>query len=175
MSSHRILWTLLLVWAGLARATEITAVSFSQSTDGSKLVTVHYTLSGDTSTIWLDLSLDGGATFQRLHQGTSGAIGLDVPPGSHSILVDLAELGHPATATAQFRVVATDMNMVLIPAGQFMMGQAGVATPEHEVTLTNDFLLGCAEVTNAQYLEALNWAQALGLVSVVGDMSSSTA
>jgi formylglycine-generating enzyme required for sulfatase activity len=50
-----------------------------------------------------------------------------------------------------------------------MMGQAGVATPEHEVTLTHDFLLGRTEVTNAQYLEALNWAQAQGLVSVVGD------
>jgi formylglycine-generating enzyme required for sulfatase activity len=48
--------------------------------------------------------------------------------------------------------------MVLIPAGQFMMGQAGVATPEHEVTLTNDFLLGRTEVTNQQYLEALQWA-----------------
>jgi formylglycine-generating enzyme required for sulfatase activity len=72
-----------------------------------------------------------------------------------------------------YRVIAVSdgggPDMVLIPAGQFMMGQAGVATPEHEVTLTHDFLLGRTEVTNAQYLEALNWAQAQGLVSVVGD------
>jgi formylglycine-generating enzyme required for sulfatase activity len=64
---------------------------------------------------------------------------------------------------------ANPLDMVLIPAGQFMMGQAGVATPEHLVTLTNDFLLGRTEVTNAQYLEALNWAQAQGLITVVGD------
>jgi formylglycine-generating enzyme required for sulfatase activity len=63
---------------------------------------------------------------------------------------------------------ANPLDLVLIPAGQFMMGQVGVATPEHSVTLTNDFLLGRTEVTNGQYVEALNWAQAQGLVSVVG-------
>lgn len=58
---------------------------------------------------------------------------------------------------------------VFVPAGQFMMGQVGVATPEHSVTLTHGFMLGRQEVTNAQYLEALNWAQAQGLVVVVGE------
>lgn len=46
----------------------------------------------------------------------------------------------------------------LVPAGSFTMGQEGVATPEHEVTLTNDFYLGLHEVTNQQYLEAVQWA-----------------
>jgi len=66
---------------------------------------------------------------------------------------------------------ANPMDMVLIPAGQFMMGQAEVpgATPEHLVTLTHDFHLGRTEVTNAQFLEALNWAKSQGLVFVVGD------
>ena len=35
--------------------------------------------------------------------------------------------------------------------GSFTMGQAGVATPEHNVTLTNGFYLGKYEVTQAQY------------------------
>jgi len=72
---------------------------------------------------------------------------------------------------ACFRVVVADepQDMVLIPAGQYTMGQAGVADPEHLVTLTNDFLLGRTEVTNQQYLEALNWARLHGLVTVVGD------
>jgi formylglycine-generating enzyme required for sulfatase activity len=62
-------------------------------------------------------------------------------------------------------------DMVLIPAGQFLMGQDGVAyaEPEHVVTLTHDFLLGRTEVTNAQYLEALNWAKSQNLVTVVGE------
>jgi formylglycine-generating enzyme required for sulfatase activity len=63
----------------------------------------------------------------------------------------------------------TPVPMTVVPAGSFMMGQAGVAEPEHEVTLTHGFLLGTTEITNQQYLEALNWAQAQGLVSVVGD------
>jgi sulfatase modifying factor 1 len=72
---------------------------------------------------------------------------------------------------ACFKVVVVDesQDMVLIPAGQFMMGEAGVAEPEHEVTLTHDYLLGRTEVTNTQFLEALNWAMSQGLVSVVGD------
>jgi formylglycine-generating enzyme required for sulfatase activity len=61
-------------------------------------------------------------------------------------------------------------DLVIVPAGQFMMGQAGTnGLPEHQVDLTHDFLLGRTEVTNAQYMEALNWAKSQGLVSVVGD------
>ena len=56
-------------------------------------------------------------------------------------------------------------DMVHIPAGQFTMGQAGVNTPEHEVTLTHDFLLGRTEVTNQQYLDAVQWALGQGLVT----------
>ncbi|MCA9782436.1 MAG: formylglycine-generating enzyme family protein, partial [Candidatus Cloacimonetes bacterium] len=61
-----------------------------------------------------------------------------------------------------FTVVADSdleqVEMVRIPAGQFMMGQTGWATPVHQVTLDHDFLLGRTEVTNAQFLEALQWA-----------------
>jgi formylglycine-generating enzyme required for sulfatase activity len=60
-------------------------------------------------------------------------------------------------------------DMVHIPVGQFMMGQTGVATPEHSVTLTHDFLLGRTEVTNAQYLDALQWAWDQGMLSISGD------
>jgi len=60
--------------------------------------------------------------------------------------------------------------MVLVPAGGFTMGQEPFAMPEHEVVLSRSFLLGETEVTNAQYVEALNWALAGGLVSVEGDV-----
>jgi formylglycine-generating enzyme required for sulfatase activity len=53
-----------------------------------------------------------------------------------------------------------------VPAGSFIMGQVGVATPEHLVTLTHDFLLGTTEVTNQQYLEAAQWAVDNGHASV---------
>jgi formylglycine-generating enzyme required for sulfatase activity len=65
-------------------------------------------------------------------------------------------------------VTTSPHDMVLVPAGIFVMGQNGVA-PAHPVQLTHNFLLSTTEVTNAQFLEALNWANAQDLVSVVGD------
>jgi len=57
-----------------------------------------------------------------------------------------------------------------IPAGTFMMGQEGVATPVHQVTLTHNFYLNTHEVTNEEYRTALQWAYDQGLVTA----SSST-
>jgi formylglycine-generating enzyme required for sulfatase activity len=46
---------------------------------------------------------------------------------------------------------ASNMPMILIKSGSFTMGQAGVAAPEHNVTLTHDYYIGQTEVTQAQY------------------------
>lgn len=57
--------------------------------------------------------------------------------------------------------------MTLVPAGTFVMGD-GVAHcggSEHEVVLTRGFYLGLCEVTNAKYLEALQWAYDHGYVT----------
>ena len=73
------------------------------------------------------------------------------------------------------RVVGTraDVPLVLIPAGTFTMGDDGdgwqYTSPEHLVTLTHDFYLGVTEVTNAQFLEGLQWAYGQGLVTVTED------
>ena len=58
-----------------------------------------------------------------------------------------------------------DPDMVLVPAGTFIMGQDGVAEPEHQVTLTRDFNIGTCEITNQQYVDALQWAFDQGHVS----------
>jgi len=63
-------------------------------------------------------------------------------------------------------------DMVLIPAGVFMMGspadELGHDFDEdlHEVTLTRDFSLQKTEVTNRQMADVLNWALGRGLVRV---------
>jgi formylglycine-generating enzyme required for sulfatase activity len=55
---------------------------------------------------------------------------------------------------------------VQVPAGTFMMGDNNTnGTPVHQVTLTNDFYLGINEVTNLQYMTALQWAYDFGLVT----------
>jgi formylglycine-generating enzyme required for sulfatase activity len=57
--------------------------------------------------------------------------------------------------------------MVLVPAGVFTMG-SGVAecgTDQREVTLTRDFHIGTTEVTNQQFMDALQWAYDRGYVT----------
>ena len=59
-------------------------------------------------------------------------------------------------------------NMTLIPDGTFMMGEDDgwpAESPEHQVTLAHDFYLGTSEVTNQEYLEAVQWAYDHGLVT----------
>ncbi|HOD41171.1 MAG TPA: SUMF1/EgtB/PvdO family nonheme iron enzyme, partial [Candidatus Wallbacteria bacterium] len=47
------------------------------------------------------------------------------------------------------------IEMVRIKAGTFVMGQAGVATPTHEVTLTRDYYMSKYEITQAQWLKVM--------------------
>lgn len=54
-------------------------------------------------------------------------------------------------------------DMVFVPSGTFIMGDGG--SPEFEVTLTRDFYIGRYEVTNQEYLEALQMAYDHGYVS----------
>jgi len=57
--------------------------------------------------------------------------------------------------------------MVLVPAGVFIMGDGDTycGHDEHEVTLTQEFYLGQHEVTNQEYLEAVQWAYDHGYVT----------
>lgn len=57
--------------------------------------------------------------------------------------------------------------MILVPAGSFMMGDGAAACgqAERDVTLTRDFYLGEHEVTDQEYMEALQWAYDHGYVT----------
>ena len=57
--------------------------------------------------------------------------------------------------------------MVVVPAGVFIMGDgvADCGVDEREVTLTRSFHLGQHEVTNQEYLEAVQWAYDHGYVT----------
>jgi formylglycine-generating enzyme required for sulfatase activity len=61
--------------------------------------------------------------------------------------------------------------MVQVPAGSFIMGDgaAPCGVDEHLVTLTRSFLLGQHEVTNLEYMEALQWAYDNGHVTATSD------
>lgn len=59
--------------------------------------------------------------------------------------------------------------MIAVPAGTFTMGDDSSAcgVNEREVTLTNGFHMGRTEVTNLEYLQALQWAYNHGHVTAV--------
>ena len=50
------------------------------------------------------------------------------------------------------RDTTTQMEMLLMPAGTFVMGEAGWAEPVHSVTLTQSFYMGRYEVTQSQWV-----------------------
>jgi formylglycine-generating enzyme required for sulfatase activity len=97
--------------------------------------------------------LRGGSWEHWLTTNLYCASRLDATPGGQS-----SGIG--------FRIARTQPppppEYIVVPAGTFTQG----ADPSRQVTLTRDFLLGTHEVTNAQYLEALQWAYDQGLVTV---------
>ena len=56
-------------------------------------------------------------------------------------------------------------SLILLPSGSFTMGQQGVITPEHQVELTNDIMMGKYNITTKDYCEMLNYALEQGLLS----------
>ena len=51
---------------------------------------------------------------------------------------------------------SVNLEMIWVEPGTFTMGQDGVVTPEHNVTLTKGFYLGKYEVTQAQYAAVMS-------------------
>ena len=58
--------------------------------------------------------------------------------------------------------------LVEVPSGTLSLGAAFQNLEIHEVTLTQNFVIGQTEITNSQYLEALNWAWDQELLSIEG-------
>ena len=50
------------------------------------------------------------------------------------------------------RDTSTQIEMLLVPAGRFTMGEADLAEPVHSVTLTHSFYMGRYEVTQGQWV-----------------------
>lgn len=146
-----------LVWTTVLIASEVTNVTFEQALDGSKQVAVSYDLAGDTSQVAIDLSLDGGLTYIDVSTQASGAVGTGIAPGSHSIALDLANLGSPASMNARFRIRAVvdpiiddavivvdeqDTAVLLVEDGSVVFQLADPASSPFE---TGDILVGTPE------------------------------
>jgi formylglycine-generating enzyme required for sulfatase activity len=91
--------------------------------------------------------------------------------GTKTIKLEVKDTGDLTGETTQSLVVnalPSPPDMVLVPAGAFTMGDGSAygGLDEHEVTLTRAFDLGQHEVTNQEYMEALQWAYDNGYVTV---------
>ncbi|MFC1715641.1 formylglycine-generating enzyme family protein [Candidatus Poribacteria bacterium] len=147
---------------------------------GTKLVDITYDvedLDGDMLTISVAVSDDAGNTYTvpartfiddpdtgEPSDVWRGSDGQGIPPGNgkkksrKKIVWDAgADVPNFHISSCRVKVTASDMGMVLIPAGEFDMGDAfneGGANelPVHAVYL-DDFYMDVYEVTNAQYKE----------------------
>ncbi|MFH0979908.1 MAG: thrombospondin type 3 repeat-containing protein [Planctomycetota bacterium] len=191
--SHKYHWAplagILLTMAGpsvvLANsAPAVSNVTASQRTDESKIVDIYYDLAdadGDACTVTVLASNDGGATWTVPITAVTGHLGSGITPGvNRHILWDCA-VDLPGASGSQYsvRVCADDGHtpippgMVLIPAGEFQMGDAFTEgdpkeRPVHAVYV-DAFFMDTHETTNQQYAAGLNWARAQeGLIMVSG-------
>jgi len=151
----------------------VSNVTAQQHTAPSELVDIHYDVfdaDGEAMHISVQISNDAGATWTVPVNTIYGDIGSGIISGNHHIIWD-AGIDFPDMVVSSMKVKImaddgqSDIEMVLVPAGTFMMGQEGVAIPVHEVTLTHDFYLGTYEVTNQEYVEAVQWAYDNGYVT----------
>ena len=118
---------------------------------------------------WISLSPQSGTTTTEEDTITvtveRGALALGDYTGSLTVTPDV---GEALEIDLRMRVTATQLSgLVLVPAGSFVMGDgmAHNGEDEHTVTLTRDFYLGQHEVTNQEYLDALQWAYGQGHVT----------
>lgn len=170
------------VWANSAPV--VSNVSANQRGDDSKLVDIRYDLAdadGDSCTVWVVASSDGGATWRVPIVTVWGHIGAGVSPGLNKQVVWDAG-GDMAGVVGDFkaRVYADDGNSAdgldLIPGGEFQMGDpfgdyTSSPNPERPVhwVFVDAFMMGRHEVTNQQYVEFLNNVFSAGLIEVKAD------
>ncbi len=139
---------------------------------GTRLIDIIYDVEdadGDLLEITFECSNDGGESYTIIPTAVTGDVGKDITPGSGKKIVWDVGVDMPSTRGDQFRlrVIADDgktspvpEGMVLIPAGEFSMGDhhdVGYSNekPVHDVYL-DAFYIDKYEVTNAQYATFLN-------------------
>lgn len=141
----------------------LTARTFIITNTGDGTLT--WTAAGQES--WLTAHPDTGSTATEADTVEVAVDRFGLAPGEHVGTVEVTPRAGAAEPVAvSMKVVPEPIprEMVLIPHGSFIMGD-GVVSDEHEVTLTRDFYLGQHEVTNQEYLEALQWAYGHGYVT----------
>ncbi len=131
---------------------------------------------GDNLHVTLWYSTDGGQSWDDQCLTVSGDVGPGISAASGLSATWDAGVDFPAYINAGFliRVYADDGNgsaevpsgFVLINPGFFTMGNMWEGHTPHQVILTTPFVMSSTEVTNAQFVAAVQWAYDQGLVTL---------
>jgi formylglycine-generating enzyme len=146
-------------------------VTFSQRTDGSKLVDIRYTLTGGTTSVALGVSLDGGTTFTSVKTLT-GDVGAAVSSGTAKQIIWNAGAGYPNLNAPSVKVRVIPLldgaggSFAPIPGGTYQMGNlAGDSdiTNAGTVAVTlSPYHIAVAPTTKAQWDAVRTWAATNG-------------
>ncbi len=145
----------------------VSNVTAAQRGDDSKLVDIYYDLAdpdGDTSTVWVVASDDGGATWRVPALTFTGAIGTNVTPGTNKHIIWDAGRDMPGKiGNYSVRIYADDGQgpgaMALVPGGWFPYQNSG---PPETWVFVDSFAIDKYEVTNQFYVQFLNNADPNG-------------
>jgi formylglycine-generating enzyme required for sulfatase activity len=142
----------------------------AQQRAGTKLVDITYDLADPDSTqlaVTIAVSTNAGASYTLPAASCTGAIGANQSPGQNKKITWNAGADWPGqfSANLRFRVTADDSivpsGMVLIPAGNFTMGDAldgdTSAQPTHTVFVSAFYMDKC-EVTKQLWDDVCTWA-----------------
>ena len=149
----------------------VTNVSFSQRTDGSNLVDVSYTLLGGSASVALDISYDGGTTYNYLvdrPMKISGDVGAAISAGTGKQIVWDAGADFASRGSANMKMRVTALldgaggTFAPIPAGTYQRGDsldgetASYQSPLQLVTLS-PYFMSVNDTTKAQWDAVRAW------------------
>ena len=162
--------TFTIVTLSVANSPPVVKNVYAQQRHSTFLIEITYDVEdedGDLLEITVEASDDNGNTYTIIPQSLTGDVGEDIQPGTGKLIVWNVGKDLPDTNADNFKVrviaddgVTTPEGMVLIPAGEFSMGDhhdVGISNekPVHDVYL-DAFYIDKYEVTNAQYATFLN-------------------
>jgi len=143
-------------------------VTFSQRIDGSFMVDIYYDVTdadGDTMTVFMQVSEDGGSTFFYSCDNITGDVGDSILNGSGKYIIWDFGAEHPNSTGDQFqiKIIADDgiFGWVTVNAGEYTYGEGDTVK-----TIDYDYQVSKYEITNAQYVAYLEEALANGDITV---------
>ncbi len=164
------LLTFTIVTLSVANSYPVVKNVYAQQRHGTFLIEITYDVEdadGDLLQITVEASDDNGATYTIIPESLTGDVGEDIQPGTGKLIVWNVGKDLPDINADNFKVqviaddgVTTPEGMVLIPAGEFSMGDHHDVgwddeKPVHTVDI-DAFYMDKYEVTNAQYAIFLN-------------------